>query len=104
MTLAYFSNYSHKKYSGKKKKHMCVKNHTIASFTPLAKKKKKINSCFCPQISSGASLWNVQFNLVLIGHSSQHEFIYNSVLISSQLETKALQLESPLLGMLDIVF
>lgn len=80
------------------------KNHAIASFTPLAKKKKKINSCFCPQISSWVSLWNVQFNLELIGHSSQCEFIYNSVLISSQLETKALQLESTLPSMLDIVF
>lgn len=52
MTLAYFSGYSHKKYLAKM--HAC-RNHTIASFTPLTKK-KKINSCFCPQISSWASL------------------------------------------------
>lgn len=37
MTLAYFSGYSHKKYSAKM--HVC-RNHTIASFTTLAKKKK----------------------------------------------------------------
>lgn len=38
MTLAYFSGYSHKKYLAKM--HVC-RNHTIASFTPLEKKKKK---------------------------------------------------------------
>lgn len=37
MTLAYFSGYSHKKYSAKM--HVC-RNNTIASFTPLIQKKR----------------------------------------------------------------
>lgn len=70
-------------FSKKKKKMHVYRNHKIASFTPPGKKKKSI-VISVPKFHLG-SLWNVQFNLVLVGHSTELEFIYNSILISSQL-------------------
>jgi hypothetical protein len=72
MMLAYFTGYSHKKYSGRGEcvnNSICLKNHTVA-ISLFFQKEKKINSCYCPQISSWASFENVQFYLELVDHYS----------------------------------
>ena len=89
-------------FSKKKKKMHVYRNHKIASFTPPGK--KKINSYFCPQISSWVSVkCAVQFS---VGGSFHwvRVYIQFNINFQSTINQNTPVWQSPLCIQLDIIF